>query len=49
MLRGSSSKFDYSNIVWDDKNNLKLMDHLQVLQYNAARPTPQQLKYYTHP
>ena len=29
--------FDYGNIVWGDKNNTVLMEHLQVLQNNAAR------------
>ena len=28
---------DYGDIVWEDKNNTILMDHLQVLQNNAAR------------
>ena len=28
---------DYSDIVWGDKNNSILMNHLQVLQHNAAR------------
>ena len=27
---------DYGDIVWGDKNNAILMDHLQVLQNNAA-------------
>lgn len=29
--------FDYSDLVWGDKNNETLMQHLQVLQNNAAR------------
>ena len=29
--------FDYASIIWGDKNNAVLMDHLQVLQNNAAR------------
>ena len=29
--------FDYGDIVWGDKNNTVLMEHLQVLQNNAAR------------
>ena len=29
--------FDYADLVWGDKNNKVLMDHLQVLQNNAAR------------
>ena len=29
--------FDYSDIIWGDKNNSSLMNHLQVLQHNAAR------------
>ena len=28
---------DYSDIVWGDKNNSTLMNHLQVLQHNAVR------------
>ena len=28
---------DYGDIVWGDKNNITIMDHLQVLQNNAAR------------
>jgi hypothetical protein len=28
---------DYSDIVWGDKNNSTLMNHLPVLQHNAAR------------
>ena len=29
--------FDYASIIWGDKNNAVLMDHLQVLQNNTAR------------
>ena len=29
--------FDYADIVWGDKNNVQLMNHLQVMQNNAAR------------
>ena len=29
--------FDYADLVWGDKNNKVLMDHLQVLQNNPAR------------
>ena len=28
--------FDYVSIIWGDKNNAVIMDHLQVLQNNAA-------------
>jgi hypothetical protein len=28
---------DNSDIVWEDKNNYTLMNHLQVRQHNAAR------------
>ena len=29
--------FDYADIVWGDKNNVQLMNHVQVMQNNAAR------------
>ena len=29
--------FDYADIVWGDKNNVQLTNHLQVMQNNAAR------------
>ena len=29
--------FDYSDIIWGDKNSSPLMNHLQVLQHNAGR------------
>ena len=29
--------FDYTDIVWGDKNNTSLMDQLQILQNKAAK------------
>ena len=29
--------FDYADIIWGDKNNLSLMDQLQILQNKAAK------------
>lgn len=29
--------FDYADVVWGDKNNIALMDNIQVLQYKAAK------------
>lgn len=37
--------FDYSDLVWGDKNNEVLMQHLQILQNNAARTILDQPKH----
>ena len=29
--------FDYTDIVWGDKNNITIMNHLQILQNKAAK------------
>ena len=39
--------FDYSDIVWGDKNNSTLMDHLQLSQNNAARLILDLPKYFS--
>ena len=39
--------FDYSDIAWGNKNNIVHMDHLQILQNNAARIILDLPKYFS--
>ena len=39
--------FDYGDIAWGDKNNIVHMDHLQILQNNAARIILDLHKYFS--
>ena len=39
--------FDYADLVWGNKNNEVLMQHLQVLQNNAARTILDLPKYFS--
>ena len=39
--------FDYGDMAWGDKNNIVHMDHLQILQNNAARIILDLHKYFS--